>query len=42
MLNFLFEFFLEISATLIAHISGTETDIDKQLKAFSVFNGLPH
>ena len=29
MLNFLFAFFLEISATLKAHISGTETDINK-------------
>ena len=30
MLNFLVAFFLKISETLKAHISGTETDITKQ------------
>ena len=30
MVNFLFEFLLKISVTLKAHISGTETDIDKR------------
>ena len=30
MLKFHFAFFLEMSETLKAHISGTETDIDKQ------------
>ena len=30
MLNFLFTFFLKISETLKAHISGTEADINKQ------------
>ena len=29
MLNFLYAFFLKVSETLKAHISGTETDIDK-------------
>ena len=39
--KFSFRIFLKISETLKAHISGTETDINKQLKAFfSVFNGL--
>ena len=32
--NFVFAFFLNISKTLEAHISGTETDINKQLKNF--------
>ena len=41
MLNFLFAFFLKISETLKARISGTETDINKQYKAFFlVFNSL--
>ena len=30
MLNFLVAFFLKISETLKAHISGTETDINKR------------
>ena len=30
MLNFLFAFFLKISEILEAHISGTETDINKR------------
>ena len=30
MLNFLFVFFVKISETLKAHISGTEADINKQ------------
>ena len=30
MLSFLFAFFLKISETLKAHISGTETDINKR------------
>ena len=30
MLNFFFEFFLKISETSEAHISGTEADINKQ------------
>ena len=30
MLNFLFEFFLKISETLEAYISGMETDINKR------------
>ena len=30
MFNFLVAFFLKISETLKAHISGTETDINKQ------------
>ena len=30
MVNFLFAFFLKISVTLKAHMSGTETDIDKR------------
>ena len=34
MLNFLVAFFLKISETLKAHISGTETDINEQLKSF--------
>ena len=43
MLNFLFAFFLKISETLKARISGTETDIKKRPKAFfSVFNGLSY
>ena len=37
MLNFLVAFFLKISETLKAHTSGTETDINKQLKAFFLF-----
>ena len=42
-LNFLFAFFLKISETLKAHISGTETDINKRYKAFfSVFNGFSY
>ena len=32
MLNFLFAFFLKISGILKAHISGTETDINKGKK----------
>ena len=41
MLNFLFAFFLMISGTLKAHISGTKEDINKRLTAFFlVFNGL--
>ena len=32
MLNFLFAFFLKVSETLKAHISGTETDINKREK----------
>ena len=43
MLNFLVAFFLKISETLKAHISRTETDINKRSKAlFSVFNGLSY
>ena len=43
MLNFLFAFFLKISETLKAHISGTEADINKWLKAFFfVSNGLSY
>ena len=43
MLNFLVAFFHKISETLKAHISGTETDINKQQKAFFlVFNGLSY
>ena len=34
MLNFLFAFFLKISETLKAHISGMETDIKKTVKRF--------
>ena len=30
MLNFLFAFFIKISESLKAHISGTETDINKR------------
>ena len=30
MFNFLFAFFLKISETLKAHISGTETDINRR------------
>ena len=33
-LNFLVAFFLKISETLKAHLSGTETDINKRQKAF--------
>ena len=39
MFNFLVTFFLKISETLKAHISGTETDINKR---FLVFNRLAH
>ena len=43
MFNFLFAFFLKISETLKAHICETETDINKQYKAFFlVFNGLSY
>ena len=43
MLNFLVTLFLKISETLKAHISGMETDINKQEKAFFlVFNGLSY
>ena len=43
MFNFLVAFFLKISETLKAHISGTETDINKRQKAFfSVFNDLSY
>ena len=34
MLNFLFPFFLKISETLKAHISGTKADINERLGAF--------
>ena len=34
MFSFLVAFFLKISETLKAHISGTETDINKRSKAF--------
>ena len=41
MLNVLFAFFLKISETLKAHISGMEAEINKRYKAFFlVFNGL--
>ena len=37
------QFFPKISETLKARISGTETDINKRLKAFfAVFNGLSY
>ena len=40
MLNFLFAFFIKISETLKAHISGTEVGINKRSKPFFlVFNG---
>ena len=43
MFSFLVAFFLKISGSLKAHISGTETDINKWKKAFfSVFNGLSY
>ena len=43
MFNFLVAFFLKISETLKAHISGPETDINKRKKAFFlVFNGLSY
>ena len=43
MLNFLFAFFLKIFETLKAHISGTETDINKRYKAFVLaFYGLSY
>ena len=43
MFNFLVAFFLKISQTLKAHISGTETDINKRQKAFFlVFNRLSY
>ena len=42
-LNFLFAFFLKISETLKAHISGTEADINKRSELFFlVFNGLSY
>ena len=34
MFNFLVAFFLKISETLKAHISGTEADISKRYRAF--------
>ena len=43
MFNFLVAFFLKISETLKAHISGTETDMNKQEKSFFlVFNRLSY
>ena len=43
MLNLLVAFFLKISETLKAHISGTEIDINKWSKdLFLVFNGLAY
>ena len=43
MFNFLVAFFLKISETLKAHISGMETDINKREKAFFlVFNRLSY
>ena len=43
MLNFVFAFFLKISETLKAHISGTEADINKRKRAlFLVFNCLSY
>ena len=43
MLNFVFAFFLKISETLKAHISGTEADINKRQRAlFLVFNCLSY
>ena len=43
MLNFLVAFFLKISETLKADITGTEIDINKRYKAFfSVCNGLSY
>ena len=41
MFNFLVAYFLKISKTLKAHISGTEADINKRQRAFFlVFNRL--
>ena len=43
MFNFLVASFRKISETLKAHISGTETDINKRKKVFfSVFNDLAY
>ena len=42
MLKFLFAFFLKISETLKAHISGTEADVNKRSPFFLVFDGLSY
>ena len=42
MLNFLFAFFLKISETLKAHISGTEADVNKRQRALFWFLTLFH